>query len=103
QLEAKSRFFLNASLQGGDDRFFGHYDVSRFGIDTASPPGSEMYVRAYTGFGFDVIKIDDLGAIGSATVDGVLSFDLFTGHNPDAIGLVWHGLTGTGQFRYRAD
>ncbi len=103
QLEDKSRFFLNATLQGGDDRFFGHYDVSTFGVDTTGPPGSEMYLKVNAGMGFDVLKVDDLTAIGSATVDGLVSMDLFGGHNPDAIGLVWHGLTGNGQFRYRAD
>lgn len=103
QLEDDSRVLLYTNLQGGDDRYTAHFDVSSFGIDTAGAPGSELYVKVYGGLGFDVIKVDDLGAAGAATVNGLLSFDLFGGQQPDAIGVVWHGLKGSGEVRYRAD
>ncbi len=103
QLQDNSRFSLYANLQQGDDRYFSHFDVSSFAIDAPGTPGSEMLFRVNAGLGFDLLKVDDLAISGASTVNGLLAFDLAGGPQPDAIGLVWHGLTGAGQFRYRAD
>jgi hypothetical protein len=105
QVEDGSRVYLKADLLRGQDKFWGNFDVSRFSIDAAGTGGSEVSLLAKGGNGADVLKISDLsdqGITGVAAVNGLLSIDLEGGNQPDALGLVWHGLTGTGEFRYRA-
>lgn len=103
KLEDASRFNLYANLQQGNDRYDGHFDVSTFGIDAAGGGGSEALLRVNAAQGFDVLRVDDSAVVGPATVNGLLSVDLQGGPQPDALGIVWNGLTGSGEFRYRAD
>lgn len=102
QIEDNSRVYLDANLRYGDDKYWGNFDISTFGIDTAGPAGSEAYFNVRGDNGFDLMKVSDLGAVGAATVNGLLAFDLESGNQADAIGIVWNGLQGSGQFRYSA-
>ncbi len=103
KLQDLSRVYVAADVQQGNDKYFGHFDISSFAIDDVGIGDSEMVVRVDMGSGFDISKVDDLGAAGPATINGALVHDITLGQQPDAANILWNGLTGSGIFGYRVD
>jgi len=103
KLEDHSRLYLDFLGQQGNDKYFGHFDLSTFSIDAAGTGDSEAIVAVDMGNGFDIYKVDDMSTTGPATINGVLVHDVTTGQQPDATQFLWHGLTGSGLFAVRED
>jgi hypothetical protein len=103
KLQDLSRVYIASDLRQGNDKYFGHFDISSFAIDDVGIGDSEMVVRVDMGSGFDISKVDDLGAAGPATINGALVHDITLGQQPDAANILWNGLTGSGIFAYRID
>jgi hypothetical protein len=110
RIDKGSRVFYSLNLGSGgngqtaSDRWTGQFDLGRFAIDPAVTIGtSEAYFNIKGFGGFDILQVDDGGTNGPATVNGLLSFLLDGGGQPDTLGMNWSGLTGTGKFRYWAD
>lgn len=97
RIEGRSRVDVDARLMRGNDRYEGRFDGSTFGVDAAG----EMTLSVQGGNGFDALKVD--GLAGAAAIDGTLAVDLDGGAQPDALDVVWRGITGGGRFRCRAD
>lgn len=113
KIDKKSRLYYSANLGnggggpnygGGIDRWTGQFDLRTFAIDPSTTlGGSEAYFSIKGGNGFDKIAVSDGGTQAPAVVNGILSFLLDGGAQPDDISLDWDGLTGYGKFRAWAD
>src|SRR5262249_41819412 len=101
-VEDHSRVYVAFEGQQGNDKYFGNYDLSTFGIDTAST-GSEMSFGIDLGNGFHISKTSANDTTGPATINGALIYDITMGQQPDAANILLHNLTGSGIIYYSND
>jgi len=101
-LESNSRADFNVRLNSGDDQFIGTFDVSTYGVDKLGASGSEARYYVNGGPGFDRLQVSDAGTPGAAVDNGLIDIRLEGYLQPDTLTLDWHGLTGSGTYRFRA-
>ena len=103
QIQDGSRVYVDLNLRAGNDRYFGNFDISSFGVDPLSSGSSEAFFRARGGTGADQMTVSDMSKVGPATVNGLLSVSLDGGNQADKMTLTWNGLKGSGQLRVLED
>ncbi len=103
QIQDGSRVYVDLNLRNGNDRYFGNFDISTFGIDPLTTGSSEAYFRARGGTGADQLNVSDMSKTGPAAINGLLSIFMDGGNQGDTMTTTWRGLGGSGQFRLWED